>query len=171
MNPANNNSRATSDAAPDTGTIGSGKIGASTIGDGMVGESADDERTVSFARIDRLRNLLPEKDSLLDELIDLFVADLPKRLNAITRALERADAKDVALQAHALRGSAANFGASRLDELCGRLEEIGMRGELAEAPAMLKELDLESAQVRDALLALKSKPLATPAGTPTTTRR
>jgi HPt (histidine-containing phosphotransfer) domain-containing protein len=171
MNPANNNSRAKSGGASDASTIRARKIGASTIGDGMVGESADDKCTVSLARIDRLRNLLPGKEFLLDELIDLFVSDLPKRLNAITHALERADAKAVAMQAHALRGSAANFGASRLDELCGRLEEIGMRGGLAEAPTMLNELGRESVRVRDALLALKSKPLAMPAAAPATARR
>ena len=142
MNPANNNSRAISGAAP----------GASTDGEGIV----------SLARIDRLRNSMPGKDSLLDELIDLFVSDLPKRLNAIAQAVERADAPALALQAHALRGGAANFGASRLDELCGKLEEIGVSGALAEAHAMLNELGRESAQVRDALLALKSKHLATP---------
>ncbi len=144
MNPANNNSRAISRDAPDAGTVG-----AITGG----------ESTVSLARIDRLRNSMPGKDSLLDELIDLFVSDLPKRLNAIAQAIERADASskmNLALQAHALRGSAANFGASHLDELCGKLEEIGVDGTLAEAPAMLEELGRESARVRAALLALKS---------------
>ena len=60
------------------------------------------------------------------------------------------------LHAHALRGGAANFGASRLDELCAMLEEAGARGMLAEAPAMLDEVSRESARVLDALLALKS---------------
>ena len=100
---------------------------------------------------------MPGKDALIDELIDLFVADLPKRLGAITHAVERTDASTLALQAHALRGSAANFGASRLDELCGKLEEVGARGTLAEAPAMLNEVRRESARVRDALMAMKSE--------------
>jgi HPt (histidine-containing phosphotransfer) domain-containing protein len=158
MNPANNNSRAWG-PAPDPGTVGEGTA---------------DECTVSLARIDRLRNSMPGKDSLLDELIDLFVSDLPKRLNAITLAIVGADAPgkmNLALQAHALRGSAAIFGASRLDELCGKLEEIGVSGALAEAPAMLDKVGRESARVRDALLKLKSKHLGTPAGASSTARR
>jgi len=154
MNPANNSSRAISRDAPDAGTVGAITAGEDTVGAGTGGES-----TVSLARIDRLRNSMPGKDSLLDELIDLFVSDLPKRLNAITQAIERADAPskmNLALQAHALRGSAAIFGAGRLDELCGQLEKIGVDGALAEAPAMLEELGRESARVRAALLALKS---------------
>jgi HPt (histidine-containing phosphotransfer) domain-containing protein len=107
---------------------------------------------------------MPGKDALIDELIDLFVADLPQRLGAITHALERADAPALALQAHALRGSAANFGASRLDELCAKLEEVGARGTLAEAPAMLDEIKRESARARDALAALKSQHSAAPPG-------
>ena len=70
-----------------------GPIGAGTIGEG----------TVSRARIDRLRNSMPGKDALIDELIDLFVADLPKRLGAIAHAVERADAPALALQASSAR--------------------------------------------------------------------
>jgi HPt (histidine-containing phosphotransfer) domain-containing protein len=100
---------------------------------------------------------MPGKDALVDELISLFVADLPKRLGALTHAVERADAPALALQAHALRGGAATFGASRLVELCGKLEEAGARGTLARTPTMLDEVWRESALVRDALLTLKSQ--------------
>jgi HPt (histidine-containing phosphotransfer) domain-containing protein len=136
----------------DKGPLGAGTIGAGTIGAGTIGEG-----TVSRARIDRLRNSTPGNDALIDELIDLFVADLPKRLGAIAHAVERADAPALALQAHALRGGAANFGASRLDELCAKIEEAGVRGRFAETPAMLEEVTRESARVRDTLLTFKSQ--------------
>ena len=132
----------------DKSPVGAGTIGAGTIGEG----------TVSRARIDRLRNSTPGNDALIDELIDLFVADLPKRLGAIAHAVQRADAPALALQAHALRGGAANFGASRLDELCAKIEEAGVRGTFAETPAMLEEVTRESARVRDTLLTFKSQP-------------
>jgi HPt (histidine-containing phosphotransfer) domain-containing protein len=131
----------------DKGPVGTGTLSAGTIS----------KETVSLARIDRLRNSMPGKDALIDELIDLFVADLPQRLGAITHAIERADAPALALQAHALRGGAADFGASGLDELCAKLEEAGARSTFAEAPAMLDEVRRESARVRDALLAAKSE--------------
>jgi HPt (histidine-containing phosphotransfer) domain-containing protein len=120
-------------------------------------DTAPDEGTISLRRIERLRGSLPGKDSLIDELIDLFVSDLPGRLAAITQAIQCADARALLLHAHALRGGAANFGACRLDELCEKLEEIGERGVLGEAPAMLDGLERASVEVRDALLALKSK--------------
>lgn len=113
---------------------------------------------VSFARIDRLRESMRGKESLIDELIELFAADLPKRLSAIAEAIQHADPSALALQAHALRGGAANFGADRLDELCSMLEEAGRRGTHAEASAIFSQLRAESARVRDALAALRSQP-------------
>jgi HPt (histidine-containing phosphotransfer) domain-containing protein len=141
MNPANRNS---SRAAPAPGSD----------------KPSGGEKTISLARIDRLRSSMPGKQFLVDELIDLFVADLPRRLGAIADAIERADAPALALQAHALRGSAANFGAACLDELCATLEEFGARAALAPAPAILDRLRGEGARVRDALLTLKSDGLS-----------
>ena len=152
MNPANSNSsRAASGPGSDAGAVSEG--------------------TVSLARIDRLRNSMPGKYFIIDELIELFVSDLPRRLGAMADAIERADTPALALQAHALRGSAANFGAARLDELCGRLEELGARAALAQAPAIFDALERESALVRDALLALMSKDAGKPAAAPTLSRR
>ncbi len=149
MNPAKRNrARAAAGLGSDEGTVG--------------------QAIVSLVRIDRLRRSMPGKQSLIDELIDLFVSDLPRRLGAIADAIERADAPVLALQAHALRGSAANFGAARLDELCAKLEELRTRAALAQAHAVLGELRRESAQVRDALLALKSTDVAKPAIAPAT---
>jgi HPt (histidine-containing phosphotransfer) domain-containing protein len=128
-----------------------------SVSAGTLSAGAISKETISLARIDRLRNSMPGKDALIDELIDLFVADLPKRLGAIAHAVQRADAPALALQAHALRGGAANFGASRLDELCAKIEEAGVRGRFAETPAMLEEVTRESARVRDTLLTFKSQ--------------
>jgi histidine phosphotransfer protein HptB len=148
MSRANSNSSRASVDAP-SGT-GKEKVAEQVTDKATVSAETIGEETVSRARIDRLRNSMPGRDALIDELIDLFVADLPKRLGAITHAVERADASALALPAHALRGCAANFGASRLDELCAKLEEVGARGTLAEAPAMLDEVGREKPRVRRA---------------------
>ena len=158
MSPPNsNNSRAAASAAGQGPVAESRRAGDAARGDVMV--VAPEHRVpVSFARIDRLRDSMRGKESLIDELIDLFVADLPRRLSAIAEAIEQADPSALALQAHALRGGAANFGADRLDELCSMLEEIGRRGPQAEASAIFSQLRAESARVRTALAALRSQP-------------
>jgi HPt (histidine-containing phosphotransfer) domain-containing protein len=124
----------------------------------------DDNAAVSLARIQRLRDAMPDNSSLVDELIDLFFDDLKERLAAIVDAVNRADARTLALQAHALRSGAGNFGASRLDALCWQLEQIGQRGEAGEAAALLEKLDHEAEDVRRALLEVKSNKSSKTAG-------
>lgn len=115
-----------------------------------VAESA----VLDLARIGRLRTSMPGKPSILAELVALFLEDMPLRLNAIEDAVRRNDAPALALQAHALGGGGANFGARRLDELCGALEEMGARCATGDAAVMLAELRGEISRVRQALLAL-----------------
>lgn len=115
----------------------------------------DDAAAVSMARIQRVRDSLSSGDAILAELIDLFLADLPRRTAAIAAAIENADAAALALHAHALRGGAANFGAARLDDLCGQLEEMGRRGVFSGTRPALEQLRPASESVRQALLAIR----------------
>lgn len=124
-----------------------GDHAAGAAGDGAGGQA------ISRARIDRLRASMPGRESVVEELIAAFLADLPRRLGAIAQAIGRGDGRALALNAHALRGGAANFGAARLDDLCGGLEEAGARGALESAPALLEEIERESGRVREALAA------------------
>ena len=162
MSPANNNSSRGMSGVP---------LDASLRDASPRDESPRDESPVSVARIDRLRNSMPGKDSLVEQLIDLFVSDLPLRLGAIAEAIERADAPALALQAHALRGGAANFGPGRLDQLCAKLEQIGVCGELTDAYVVSDAVRRESVRVCDALLALKSKDIAMLESAPAMARR
>ncbi len=131
-------------------------------GDSAAGaaENGAGGEAISRARLERIRASMPGRQSLLDELIALFLADLPRRLGAIGQAIGRGDGAALALNAHALRGGAANFGAARLDDLCGGLEDAGARGALDSAPALLEEIERESARVREALAALRAETAA-----------
>ncbi len=118
--------------------------------------SGDDNAVISLVRIQSLRDALPNNVSLVDELIDLFFADLQVRLAAIGDAVNRTDASALALQAHALRSGAGNFGALRLDDLCWQLEQMGRSGNLQGAASVAERLDHEAQKVRRALAAVKS---------------
>ena len=64
----------------------------------------------------------------LGGLIDTFVEELRSRVAAIKAAVTDGDAKALQRQAHALKGSAGNFGASQLRDAAGAVEtacEIG----------------------------------------------
>jgi two-component system sensor histidine kinase/response regulator len=77
---------------------------------------------------------------LLSELARIFLDDCPTRLSAIQAGVERCDAAALREAAHALRGSVANFGATRAVEAALKLELMGKAGDLTAAPAAFAEL-------------------------------
>jgi CheY-like chemotaxis protein len=80
---------------------------------------------------------------LLGELAQIFLEDCPARLSAIEIGLERSDPMALVDAAHALRGSAGNFGALQAVEAALKLELMGMARDLTGAPAAF--LDLQRA--------------------------
>jgi two-component system, sensor histidine kinase and response regulator len=90
---------------------------------------------------------------LLRQLSRLFLADSPKMLAAIRKAVQRRDGAALGMAAHTLKGSVANFDARRAVEAAQRLETMGRRGELAEAESAYRTLTNEIALVEKALAA------------------
>jgi HPt (histidine-containing phosphotransfer) domain-containing protein len=88
---------------------------------------------------------------LIAELVELFVGDVPARLDAIRKAMSAADPDALQRTAHSLKGSAATLGADGMAEICRCMEMHGRAGEVAEAAALLDSLDAEFERVRDAL--------------------
>ncbi len=88
---------------------------------------------------------------LLTELAELFVEDVPPRLEALREAIEGGDAASVGRAAHALKGSSGNMGASGMSTICAELEDAERSGELQSAPVLLKRLEAEFGRVRTAL--------------------
>jgi HPt (histidine-containing phosphotransfer) domain-containing protein len=76
----------------------------------------------------------------LGELARIFLDDYPSQLSTIQEAVEQRDAAALLEAAHALRGSVANFGATRAVEAALRLELMRKAGDLTAAPAALAEL-------------------------------
>jgi CheY-like chemotaxis protein len=77
---------------------------------------------------------------LLRELLDLFLADCPSMVSKIRMAIESSDAEALRRAAHALRGSVANFAATRPVEIARKLEQMGIDGDLSGAQTALREL-------------------------------
>jgi HPt (histidine-containing phosphotransfer) domain-containing protein len=92
-------------------------------------------------------------DDLLGELIDLFLADAPTRIEAIRDAVTRQDWVALTATAHSLKGSCGSLGALPLAELCGRLERCGRQdADRSNAAADCAELERQYRLVREALL-------------------
>lgn len=64
-----------------------------------------------------------EDDKLIVDLVGIFVEDTPPRLEQLHLAAARGDNETASSVAHALKGSAATFGAAEFVRLCGEIEE------------------------------------------------
>jgi HPt (histidine-containing phosphotransfer) domain-containing protein len=61
-------------------------------------------------------------DSLVEQMVELFMVDVPARMERLRCAVVAGDRTAVARVAHSIRGSAATLGALTLARLCTELE-------------------------------------------------
>ncbi len=85
---------------------------------------------------------------LLQELLDFFMEMAPQQLQDLAAVVASGDIAGVDLQAHSMKGGAANVGAVRLCAAARELEMLAKAGSLEGADAML-------ARVREEFAALK----------------
>ncbi len=112
------------------------------------------EQLLDQSIIAELRDMPPSDGvSMLQELVDLFLENAPQRLEQISQALN--DPPNLAFHAHALKSMSLNLGAKSIVALSQKLEELGRAGNVADAPALLKELQATFAQTRAHLLPLR----------------
>ncbi len=106
--------------------------------------------------IAHLRSISPDDDGrFVRELVNLFLSDTPKRIAEMQVALARNSVVEVGREAHAIKGSAANFGAARLVALCLELEQLGRTNALAAASSKVLDLQAEFERTRAALESLR----------------
>src|SRR5262249_10926997 len=92
------------------------------------------------------------------QVIDMFIADAPQRFSSMRRAAKHSDPDALTREAHALKGSSAHLGATRMAELCDILEEQGRSGTVGGVAAVLSVLEEEFERVCVALNAEKTRP-------------
>ena len=116
-------------------------------------ESADGDREViDRDTIEALVELGGDDGkALLKELVDLFLADSPPRLQAIEAAYVAGDARTLERTAHALKSRCTNLGAKHLADLCKKLEDAGRGGAVAAAKELIDCSKSEFALVERAL--------------------
>jgi HPt (histidine-containing phosphotransfer) domain-containing protein len=106
------------------------------------------DRTV----IATLRELGGEDDpGLFTELVNMFLADTPERLQAMIEALDKRDPTALERAAHALKSSSANLGALGLSGLFREIEAAGREKDLARAASLVERTRPEFERVEAAL--------------------
>ena len=117
------------------------------------------EAVVDAAVFQELREMI-NHDLILESVIDSYVEETPKLLEAMHTSLARLhrvtvdqnDATVLQRAAHTLKSTSATLGAIRLAQFCGDLEALKPAGNLAEAAAMISQVETEYEKVKVALL-------------------
>lgn len=84
---------------------------------------------------------------LLQAVVEMFLEECPKQMEALKAALARQDAPAVEGAAHRLKGVLGNLGGLATREVAQRLETMGEEGDLSGGLAALGELEVEMGRV------------------------
>jgi PAS domain S-box-containing protein len=114
-----------------------------------VDAAADETEPTGVSAVDwqAAREAVGEDERLLGIVIEASLEEYPRLIRELRQAVETIDAAAVARAAHAIKGTIRNFGATRAFHLAFRLEKLGKSGQLADAPALLAEIEQEFAQL------------------------
>ena len=109
-------------------------------------------------RYTELLALMDGDRELLLELIGVFLEDAPQRIQAVRGALADRDADAVYRAAHALKGSAGNFGAPEVVSRANRLEALAQENDLDAAAIEFEFLETDMNQLVAELVAARNLP-------------
>jgi PAS domain S-box-containing protein len=101
--------------------------------------------------LERLVETIGDDRSLLTALIDTFLSDAPRLVEAARQGLEHGQTDEVRRAAHTLKSNGATFGATSLSELSRQLEALARSGILEGADELIARIDAEYERVRIAL--------------------
>ena len=122
--------------------------------DGAAGEGI--EVVLDRVRLEHLRAMQDDAaPTLVRDLIDLFVADMPGHLASLTEALDASDAPRLARLAHRLLSVTENLGLPRLSALCIDIERLARQNHLARAAHLVALLAPAHETAQAALLAVR----------------
>lgn len=85
--------------------------------------------------------------ALVDEILQIFVADCPVRLKDVDEAFAAGSAERLASAAHAIKGASMNVSAHRVAGAAAALESAGRAGALGDAGRLVAVLHREVADL------------------------
>ncbi len=98
-----------------------------------------------------------DSDSVVNEVIGIYLDDAPSRIAAIRESIDRRDPILLAAAAHALKSSSGNVGATHVRDICSELEQIGRGGAIAGAAGLVRQLESEYQRAEQALRGLQQR--------------
>jgi CheY-like chemotaxis protein len=99
---------------------------------------------------------LGSDETLLYEVIDIFVDQAPKHLEALRRAIAQGDAESVERTAHSMKGELGYLGIAEVTQMARELEELGRTHTLEQAAKVFVSLEPEINDMVSAMRKAKS---------------
>ena len=109
-------------------------------------------------RYTELLALMGGDRELLVELIDVFLEDAPLRIQGVRRTLVDQDAEALYRAAHALKGSAGNFGAPDLVSRANHIEALARENDLDAAAIEFEFLEADMNRLVAELVSARNLP-------------
>jgi PAS domain S-box-containing protein len=115
----------------------------------VAGRESLDATLIERAVISELADLdEPGSPSMLRGLINDYLNETPAIVSAVKLHLQQGDAAELARRAHKLAGTSASLGASGVADVCHRIEQHGIDGDMQSMPALVDELEMRFARTR-----------------------
>ena len=86
---------------------------------------------------------LGDDEKLFDEVVGIFLEDIPVQLKALKDALDNNDAETVWKKAHRIKGASANIGAQTVSDVALKIERAGQQGDLESSVGLIENLKKE----------------------------
>jgi HPt (histidine-containing phosphotransfer) domain-containing protein len=116
-----------------------------------------DVRALDPDAVRALYELLGEDREALEEIVDAFLDEAPKRLAELRRGVDQDDSALAGRAAHTLKSNGGTFGAVELVSLCRRLEEAARANDLASGADLLDAVDVQWTLVSKELTLLRGR--------------
>ncbi len=126
-------------------------------------QTAMTTQTLDPLALDQLRPFKGhDGGSLLGNLIQVYLDQLPGRVEGLLKAYQEGDVHSVFKIAHMLKSTSASLGAYALQNLCQRFEDSSREEDLSGIESLLAVFEAETSKVKTALLDEQQKLGAAP---------
>jgi HPt (histidine-containing phosphotransfer) domain-containing protein len=93
-----------------------------------------------------------DDEDLVREIIEGFLADVPRQVSELKRHVDAGDVRSAAGQAHGIKGAAANVGGMALSAVAQAMEKAGNASRAQEVAALVPELERQLDLLREEML-------------------
>jgi PAS domain S-box-containing protein len=111
---------------------------------------AGDPEAPVFDRAGMLARLMGDEE-LARTVVDGFLEDVPRQIEALRNYLGAGDAQGAFRQAHTIKGASANVGGEALRATALEMEKAGRAGDLEAVTVRLPELESQFARLKEAM--------------------